>query len=135
MSRLQRLLKEWRRPARSEAKEPLEILTILKDGENYAKRGPKHVRVTRAQKELFFDITGQKDKDKKDMLAAKQKVASYLMKKYKHRKFLHVKQRGKRVWWWMYGGSPEGLRAGIQVKPTDEEMNSILRGPAKGVNT
>jgi len=110
-----------------EAEEP-EVTRILKDGEAFGeKNAPEGIRVVRGASYLYFDTRGDEDQ-LPEISRLKKQTASYLMKKYKKRKFRHSSYRGKELWQYYVSNTPKGWRVGIKVDLTDDEADLEIKG-------
>lgn len=99
--------------------------------------GPgKHLELTTQAREgqVSFSIrgagtpAGKSDVAQPVLVAIKREVGEKLQRDFPTRKFLHMKHQGKKVWWTYLDRYPDGLKAGIDIELSDEEVNARLAG-------
>lgn len=91
---------------------------------------PPEITVQGVQGTLFVDVQGMSAAAKAALLDAKQQVGAYILQHFGHRKWIKVQHRGFKMWTYDFGGRPEGLRVGFEIKRTPEESTAVLAGPS-----
>lgn len=89
------------------------------------------IHVTGSMGNIFINHESRRADANKAINEAKQKIASYLLDKFKgHRTFKQVRSRGATLWNVRdSGGYFQLKRAGIEIVLTDEETNALNAGP------
>lgn len=108
-----------------------DVEAIQHDVVQWAKQHlPKEITVQGVQGTIFVDVKGTSATAKEALLDAKQQVGAYLLQHFGHRTWIKAKHRGFKMWTYDFGGRPEGVRVGFEVKRTPEEAMAVLAGPS-----